>query len=148
MYNYKKLDESQTGSHFFVKTPKDIVLRVSLYKPSEDYISEYLENNVRHLLIAKANDLTLGFEEAKESCETIAHIVYEFLAYNECVVKIEVNKNCGKNFRIVKMLDSRPDDVKGFIKETEDDCTIYYVYNRLKVEGTDLLSELIKEYDS
>lgn len=148
MYNFKKFDESQDGSHFFVKTPNDVLIRVSLFKPNEDYLSEYLEEKVRHLLISNSCNEKLTHEEAKGIFDTIALIVSEYLAYNECVVKIEVNPNCGKSFRIRKMLDMKHDDVKVFIKENEEECSAYYLYNRLKIEGTELLSELVDEYGS
>ena len=146
MYNYK-LSESHDGSHFFVKTPTNAIIRISFFKADEDYENDYLEKNIRHLLLYKYTpDITLTFLESKTLCETIAHIVYEFLAYNKCVLKIEVKPNCGKNFQIKRYLENRPEDVKGFLKENLDDCVLYFLFNVNKIESTDLLYNLIEEF--
>jgi hypothetical protein len=148
MYKYKKYDESQISSHFFIKTPNESILRISLIKPNEEeYVSDYLEDKVRHLLIINSNDITLNVEEAKAVVDTLVHIVYEFLAYNECVIKIEVKHNCGKDSLIKRFISLKPDNIKGFLKENPNDCSMYYFYNKNIIEGTDLLSELIREYE-
>ena len=106
-----------------------------------------MEENIRHLLVYNITDTKLTQSEAINICETIAHIAYEFLAYNECVLKIEVNNKCGKNIQIRKYIDSRPSDVKGFIKENLEDCVLYFLFNKNKIESTDLLYNLIEEYN-
>lgn len=58
MYKYKST-ESQDGSHFFVKTPSGCLLRVSLFRPDEDYKNEYLEKHVTHLIVKKCNSDTI-----------------------------------------------------------------------------------------
>lgn len=146
MYNYKEANESHDGSHFFIKTSEEAIIRVSLMKPNEDYVSDYLETNVRHLIVYNMTNTKLRRTSAVKICETIEHIVYDFLAYKNFIVKIEVNNRCGKNIQILKYLDNRPNDIKGFTKENLDNCILYFLYNKNKIEGTDLLYNLIEEY--
>jgi hypothetical protein len=147
MYKYKAT-ESHDGSHFFVKTPNDCIIRISLFKPNEDYSDQYLEDKVRHLLITNYTDTKLTRTESKGICETIAHIAYEFLAYNDCVLKIEVRTKCGKDHGVKRLLETRPPEIKGFVKENLDDCILYFLFNINKIESTDLLSSLISEYEN
>jgi hypothetical protein len=147
MYSYKP-SESHDGSHFFVKTPHGGVVRISLFKPSEDYVSEYLEDKIRHLIIYNYTDSKLSFQEGRKICETIAHLVYEFIAYNDCVVKIEVEHNSGKNHRVRDFLINRPNKVKGFVKENLESHDLYFIFNIDTIESTDLLYNLIEEYQT
>ncbi len=144
MYNYKS-HESQDGSHFFIKTQNDGIVRVSLFNPNEDYANQFLEKNTQHLIVYNYTDTTLSYSEGVSVCETISKIVYDHLAYNERVIKIEVKPSCGKDNHIKRFLDDRPDDVKGYVLQT-DEHSIYYIFNKNKIDATDLLYNLNQEY--
>lgn len=146
MYNYKPT-ESHDGSHFFIKTSNEIIVRASLFVPEEgEYGSDYLTENIRFLII---KNFTIGAKltqsEGIESCETISKIVYDYLAYHSKIVKIEVKQKCGKDIHIQRFLMNRPEDVKGFIVQNEE-ASIYYLFNVNKVDGVDLLYSLNEEY--
>jgi hypothetical protein len=148
MYKHIFIESHDDGSQFFIKTPTGCVIRVSLTKPDQDYISEYLEDKVRHLIVKKCNTLSMNFVETREMCETIAKIVYDFISHQSCVVKAEVDTVSNKNSHMKRVLSIRPVSIKGFVKENVDGNDLYFLFNSDMIDGTDLLSSLIDEYDN
>lgn len=147
MHSYH-MDESQEGSHFFIQTPQEGKYLFRIDNLFEEYSEEYLEENIQNTYL---HGFTLQprpkFNECYELFETIRHIIFNHVSNHDKIVKIEIDKKDGRRELILRLFRERPDHIEG-VTHIVDGITIYYFFSNLRIESTDLLKSLVKEFSS
>ncbi len=147
MHSYHT-EESHEGSLFFIQTPQEGKYLFRIDNIFEEYIEDYLEENVQNSYL---HGFTLEprpkHNECYELFETIRHIIFNHVSNHDTVVKIEIDKEKGRREFILRLFKDRPDHIEG-VTHVVNGITIYYFFSNLRIESTQLIKSLVKEFSS
>jgi hypothetical protein len=145
MHSYHT-EESQNGSLFFIQTPQDSKYLFRIDNSSEEYLEDYLEDYIQNSYL---HGFTVApkpkFMECCELFETIRHIIFNHVSNHNKIVKIEMDKGLNRKDFVLKFFKNRPDHIKG-LTHVVNGITIYYFFSSHRIESTELIASLIKEF--